>query len=228
MTGGPEARPAFSLSFDPRTLTDLLQAPGDIRDLALALLHDVVNARLFGGRLTHDLDGCRKLYVDHRKAWRIVYIQRPVLANFTHRAEIHVVAVRPRANHEVYDTVRARLGIAHAAPAPQLDTPHQPIPKPALRPYPMPACPGPAPMNAPDPSRGHSQARAPASNTGRRFALHRLSRLLEQPCLSTTGPAQPTAGGPHVPRALLRLCPSCVPTASPYAHSRPGTHGVRQ
>lgn len=148
MTGGPEARPAFSLSLDPRALTDLLQAPGDIRDLALALLHDVVNARLFGGRLTHDLDGCRKLYVDHRKAWRIVYVQRPVPANFTHRAEIHVVAVRPRADHNVYDTARARLGIPlppkgtrpHDVRTPQLDT-HQPIPKPA----PMPGLPRPRP-----------------------------------------------------------------------------------
>jgi len=148
MTGGPEARPAFSLSLDPHALTDLLQAPGDIRDLALALLHDVVNARLFGGRLTHDLDGCRKLYVDHRKAWRIVYVQRPVPANFTHRAEIHVIAVRPRANHNVYDIARARLGIPlppkgtrpHDARTPQLDT-HQPIPKPA----PMPGLPRPRP-----------------------------------------------------------------------------------
>ncbi|MEU6230823.1 hypothetical protein [Streptomyces sp. NPDC047042] len=162
MTGAPEARPAFSLSIDPRALTDLLQAPGDIRDLALTLLHDVVTARLFGARLTHDLENCRKLYVDHRKAWRIVYIQRPVPANFTHRAEIHVVAVRPRANQEVYDTVRARLGIPHAARAPQPDTAHQPIPRPALRPYPMPGLPRPRPD---EPARAVTQT-LPAPHPG--------------------------------------------------------------
>ncbi|MFF0201905.1 hypothetical protein [Streptomyces sp. NPDC005017] len=154
MTGGHEARPAFGLSFDPRALTDLLQAPEDIRDLALAQLQDVVNARLFGSKLTRDLAGCRKLYVDHRNEWRIVYAQRPAPANSTHRTEIHVVAVRPRAGHDVYDTARARLGIArrptsartHAARtrSPQLDA-HRPIPKPGPPPYAMPGLDRPAP-----------------------------------------------------------------------------------
>ena len=150
---GPEIRPAFGLSFDPRALTDLLQAPGDIRDLALAQLQDVVNARLFGAKLTRDLAGCRKVYVDHRNAWRIVYAQRPAPANSTFRTEIHVVAVRPREAHDVYDTARARLGMTrqpmsartHAARtrSPQLGT-RQPIPKPTPR-YAMPGLPQPAP-----------------------------------------------------------------------------------
>lgn len=151
---GPETRPAFGLSFDPRALTDLLQAPGDIRDLALAQLQDVVNARLFGVKLTGDLAGCRKVYVDHRNAWRIVYAQRPAPANSPHRIEIHVVAVRPRDKHDVYDTARARLGITphpmstrtHAARtrSPQLGT-RQPIPKPTAPQYAMPGLPQPAP-----------------------------------------------------------------------------------
>jgi hypothetical protein len=37
MTAGA-GQPAFGLSFDPRALTDLLQAPGDIRDLTLVYL----------------------------------------------------------------------------------------------------------------------------------------------------------------------------------------------
>ncbi|KND28626.1 hypothetical protein IQ64_43625, partial [Streptomyces stelliscabiei] len=94
---GPEPRPAFGLSFDPRALTDLLQAPADIRDLALDQLQKVVNAQLFGGKLTEELTGYRKLYVDHRNAWRIVYAQRPAPPGASHRTEIHVVAVRPRA-----------------------------------------------------------------------------------------------------------------------------------
>ncbi|AJT62502.1 hypothetical protein T261_0813 [Streptomyces lydicus] len=151
---GPDPRPAFGLSFDPRALTDLLAAPGDIRDLALAHLQDVVNARLFGAKLTRDLAGCRKVYVDHRNAWRIVYAQRQAPVDSAHRTEIHVVAVRPREAHDVYDTARDRLGItrrpmsarAHAARtrSPQLGT-RQPIPKPAPPPYAMPGLPQPAP-----------------------------------------------------------------------------------
>ncbi|MFJ8676311.1 type II toxin-antitoxin system RelE/ParE family toxin [Streptomyces sp. NPDC093589] len=135
MTG----QPAFGLSFDPRALDDLLAAPGDIRDLVLGQLQEVVNARLFGGKLTRDLDGCRKLYVDSRNEWRTVYAQRPAPPNSTHATEIHVVAVRPRAGHDIYDTAAARLGISrtpasprtHAARArsPQL-TSRRPIPKP--------------------------------------------------------------------------------------------------
>ncbi|MFC8198943.1 hypothetical protein ACFUTV_26640 [Streptomyces sp. NPDC057298] len=146
-------RPAFGLSFDPRALTDLLQAPSDIRDLALAQLQEVVNARLFGAKLTRDLAGCRKVYVDHRNAWRIVYAQRPAPVNSMPTTEIHVVAVRPRAAHDVYDTARARLGITqrplgertHAARtrSPQLGA-RQPIPKPGPPPYAMPGLPGPA------------------------------------------------------------------------------------
>ena len=150
---GHEDRSAFGLSFDPRALTDLLQAPGDIRDLALAQLQDVVNARLFGAKLTRDLAGCRKVYVDHRNAWRIVYAQRPAPANSTHTTEIHVVAVRPREAHDVYDTARARLGIrrrplgerTHAARtrSPQLGT-RPPVPKPGPPSYAMPGLPRPA------------------------------------------------------------------------------------
>ncbi|MER5823665.1 hypothetical protein ABT086_15720 [Streptomyces mirabilis] len=146
-------RPAFGLSFDPRALNDLLQAPGDIRDLALAQLQDVVNARLFGAKLTRELAGCRKIYVDHRNAWRIVYAQRPAPATSTHTTEIHVVAVRPREAHDVYDIARARLGITrrplgertHAARtrSPQLGA-RQPIPKPGPPPYAMPGLPRPA------------------------------------------------------------------------------------
>ncbi|OKJ72252.1 hypothetical protein [Streptomyces sp. CB02460] len=152
MTGRVD-RPAFGLSIDPRALTDLLQAPSDIRDLALAQLQDLVDARLFGTKLTRDLVGCRKVYVDHRNAWRIVYAQRPAPANSTHTTEIHVVAVRPREAHDVYDTARARLGIrqrplgerTHAARtrSPQL-TARQPVPKPGPPPYAVPGLPRPA------------------------------------------------------------------------------------
>ncbi|MFD9715817.1 hypothetical protein [Streptomyces sp. NPDC059076] len=149
MTGHPPL-PAFGLSFDPRALSDLLAAPGDIRDLALAQLQDVVTAQLFGGKLVGDLAGFRKLYVDHRAAWRVVYAQRPAPPGSAHRAEIHVVAVRPRARQDAYDTARARLGItrrpmsalAHAARtrSPQLAT--QQTRKPGPSPTAAPGLPG--------------------------------------------------------------------------------------
>jgi hypothetical protein len=106
-----QPRPAFGLSFDPRALTDLLQAPGDIRDLALAQLQDVVNAQSFGIRLTGDLEGYRKLVVDARKEWRLVYGLRPAPETALHRREIHVVALRPRTGNDVYDEVGRRLGM---------------------------------------------------------------------------------------------------------------------
>ncbi|MFD5656206.1 hypothetical protein [Streptomyces hirsutus] len=151
MSGGRQ--PAFGLSFDPRALTDLVQAPSDIRDLTLAYLQEVVNTERFGTRLTGDLEGYRKLFVDSRKEWRIVYGIRPAPETSAHRREIHVVAVRPRADNDVYDTVGKRLGMnrrplsarTHAARSrsPQLTT-RGPIAKPGPLPSAMPGPPRPA------------------------------------------------------------------------------------
>lgn len=99
----------------------------------------MVNADRHGSKLTAELAGLRKLYVDHRAAWRIVYALRPAPATSAYPMEIHVVAVRPRARHDVYDTVAQRLGItrrpvgarAHAARtrSSQIDA-YRAIPKP--------------------------------------------------------------------------------------------------
>ncbi|MFD4829186.1 hypothetical protein ACFWPV_04915 [Streptomyces uncialis] len=160
---GESSPPAFGLSLDPRALTDLLAAPGDIRDLVLAQLQDLVTAKLFGGRLAGDLDGFRKLYVDHRAEWRVVYAQRPAPPASAHRTEIHVVAVRPRARQDAYDTARARLGItrrpmsalAHAArtQSPQLANNQARIPKPGPPPSAMPGLPRPAAPTPKGPNR---------------------------------------------------------------------------
>ncbi|OIJ91644.1 hypothetical protein [Streptomyces colonosanans] len=148
-----EQRPAFGLSFDPRALTDLLQAPSDVRDLTLAYLQEVVNAQRFGLRLTGDLEGYRKLFVDSRKDWRVVYGVRAAPEASTHRREIHVVAVRPRAGNDVYDEVGRRLGMTrrplsartHAARSrsPQLTT-RGPVPRPGPLPSATPGLPHPA------------------------------------------------------------------------------------
>ncbi|AKH83937.1 hypothetical protein AA958_19010 [Streptomyces sp. CNQ-509] len=151
-------RQTFGLSFDPRALTDLLQAPGDIRDLTLSYLEDIVNARAFGERLDGDLEGYRKVAMD-RKDWRIIYGFRPAPPDSPHRQEIHVIAVRPRAGNDVYDTVGHRLGLArrplsartHAARSrsPQLTRPG-PVPRPGSPPHALPA-PRPATPAAPRP-----------------------------------------------------------------------------
>ncbi len=151
MNGGQQ--PAFGLSFDPRALTDLLQAPSDIRDLTLAYLQEVVNAERFGLRLTGDLEGYRKLFVDSRKDWRVVYGVRPAPEESAYQREIHVVAVRPRAGNDVYDEVGRRLGMTrrplsartHAARSrpPQLMT-RGPAPRPGPPSFALPGLPRPA------------------------------------------------------------------------------------
>lgn len=148
---GELPKPAFGLSFDPRALTDLLQAPRHIRDLALTQLQDVVNAERSGSPLTGDLSGYRKLVVDSHKRWRVVYAARPAPATSAHRREIHVVAIRPRAGNDIYDTVGRRLGMTrrplsartHAARSrsPQLTHDQTPVPKPGPGPLPS-AIPG--------------------------------------------------------------------------------------
>ncbi|MFI6019115.1 hypothetical protein ACIBCP_16010 [Streptomyces sp. NPDC051287] len=155
-------QPAFGLSFDPRALTDLLQAPSDIRDLTLAYLQEVVNAQRFGLRLDGDLEGFRKLFVDSRKDWRVVYAVRPAPAESTLPKEIHVVAIRPRAGNDVYDEVGRRLGMTrrplsartHAARSrsPQL-IPRTPSPRPAPPRSAAPGLPRPAPNPAHHPTR---------------------------------------------------------------------------
>ncbi|MGW1817023.1 hypothetical protein ACWCQM_26060 [Streptomyces sp. NPDC002125] len=157
-----QGQPAFGLSFDPRALTDLIQAPSDIRDLTLAYLQEVVNAQRFGLRLDGDLEGFRKLFVDARKEWRIVYGIRPAPAESAHPKEVHVVAVRPRAGNDVYDEVGRRLGMArrplsartHAARSrpPQLTT-RGPVPRPGP---PSTALPG-LPRPAPNPTHYHAR-----------------------------------------------------------------------
>ncbi|KOT79118.1 hypothetical protein ADK70_31910 [Streptomyces rimosus subsp. pseudoverticillatus] len=153
-------RPRHALSFDPRALTDLLEAPTDVRGLALEHLQETVNGDMQGGKLTGDLSGLRKLYLDQRAEWRLVYCQRPAPATSQHTTEIHVIAVRPRADFDVYDTVAARLGmerrpmsaLAHAARArsPQL-TASRPSgePKPGPGPRPGPALKPSSPANGP-------------------------------------------------------------------------------
>ncbi|MBU7598901.1 hypothetical protein JGS22_015075 [Streptomyces sp. P38-E01] len=98
----------YGLSFDPRVLVDLLQAPDEVRDDALSCLQEIVAGQRFGRSLTGDLDGYRKIPLAQRR-WRLIYGQRPAPEQSQRRQEIHVLAVRQRA--DVYDEVGRRLGM---------------------------------------------------------------------------------------------------------------------
>ncbi|TDC72618.1 hypothetical protein [Streptomyces hainanensis] len=109
----------FGFAADPRALDDLRTAPARIRDLALLALQDLVHGEQRGARLGVragvDLTGHRKLYVDPKAEWRIVYAERPAPANATHAGEIFLLAVGPRDGHAVYNSAAHRLG--RTAPA---------------------------------------------------------------------------------------------------------------
>ncbi|MFD5320046.1 hypothetical protein [Streptomyces sp. NPDC127098] len=104
----------FGFAADPRALDDLRTAPAGIRDLALLALQDLVHGEQRGARLGVragvDLTGHRKLYVDPRAEWRIVYAERPAPPHGAHAREIFLLAVGPREGHAVYNAAARRLG----------------------------------------------------------------------------------------------------------------------
>ncbi|MCX4776861.1 hypothetical protein [Streptomyces sp. NBC_01264] len=93
-------------------MNDLLAAPADVRDVALSRLQDAVTGQRHGRELTGTLAGFRKVYIDSAR-WRMVYGLRPAPEGSEHRREVFVVALRPRAQNEIYKVVAERLGIAH-------------------------------------------------------------------------------------------------------------------
>ncbi|MEU3188440.1 hypothetical protein ABZ707_30235 [Streptomyces sp. NPDC006923] len=122
---------AFGLSFDPRALADLLQAPEDTQHLALGRLRDLVNSKLSGDRLTDELDGYRAVDFGDRTEWRLLYGYRPAPPTSAYDTDIHVIAVRPGSGWNEHDAARIRLArtlrptsaLTYAARArsPQLD-----------------------------------------------------------------------------------------------------------
>ncbi|MGW7456426.1 hypothetical protein [Streptomyces sp. NPDC054797] len=167
MTHPPQPPPAFGLSFHPEALNDLLAAPGDMRDLGLALIQDVVRAQVRGPELTAELTGYRKLYLGSRVQYRIVYDYRPAPPGSSHRTNVHIVAVRPRAKHDIYDTVRARVGRPRPAAGPRAYAARslspQVRPRPAFTPappaaaFPVPGLPAPARIATTNSPKGPSR-----------------------------------------------------------------------
>jgi mRNA interferase RelE/StbE len=112
--------PRFGFAAHPEALDDLAALPTDIQELALLGLQQLVyglnRGQRLDDRLGPELDGARKLYVDPKVGWRIVYREQPAPPGSAHRREIFLIAVGPRSRSAVYHTAAARLrALAHAA-----------------------------------------------------------------------------------------------------------------
>ncbi len=103
----------MGFSAHPEALADLLDAPADVRDLALEYLDRLLRAEVRGPLLDQqgdrDLRGARKLYLDERNAYRLVYTEQRAPGNPRRLLGIHLVAVGRRYNIEVYKTAAERL-----------------------------------------------------------------------------------------------------------------------
>ncbi|MFE0772203.1 type II toxin-antitoxin system RelE/ParE family toxin [Streptomyces sp. NPDC058861] len=153
MTLPPPAPPVYGLSFHPEALTDLRALPRPVQDLALARIEDVVQARITGGKLVDELADYRKLYLGEQSEWRAVYRLRPAPPGATHPTDVHLVAVRPRARHDIYDTVRARENRPRIAIGPRAHAARTLPPQMKDRLQPPPAH-GPAPAEPSPPQAG--------------------------------------------------------------------------
>ncbi|MGW7303964.1 type II toxin-antitoxin system RelE family toxin [Streptomyces sp. NPDC054835] len=119
MTSAPK-RPRYALSFHPESLNDLRDLPQQIRERALDLIDGVIRARVTGPPLDYELRQYRKLYLGAGAEWRIVYRLQKAPPTSPYAIEAHVVAVRPRAHHEVYDVVRSRVGRSRPPAGPRV------------------------------------------------------------------------------------------------------------
>ncbi|MFD9592519.1 hypothetical protein ACFWA9_07125 [Kitasatospora sp. NPDC059973] len=105
--------PPVGFSAHPEALADLLDAPADVRDLALEYLDRLLRAEVRGPLLDQqgdrDLRDARKLYLDDRNAYRLVYTEHRAPNNPRRLLGIHLVAVGRRFNIAVYKTAAERL-----------------------------------------------------------------------------------------------------------------------
>ncbi|KQV20926.1 MULTISPECIES: hypothetical protein [unclassified Kitasatospora] len=111
---------AALLDFDahPAALTDLDQLP---RGMQEAAVHHLLNCQqrgpVLGRRGLWDLTGCRRIYLDRDRCWRLVYQERPPRLASASGGEIYLVAAGARSGHQVYNTAARRLQLLAATPA---------------------------------------------------------------------------------------------------------------
>ncbi|MGA5704539.1 hypothetical protein [Peterkaempfera bronchialis] len=124
--------PPVGFSAHPEALADLLDAPADVRDLALEYLDRLLRAEVRGPLLDQqgdrDLRGARKLYLDDRNAFRLVYTEQRAPHNPRRLLGIHLVAVGRRYNIEVYKTAAERLQAERPNQAAAQEVPRPGIP----------------------------------------------------------------------------------------------------
>ncbi|MGW2542737.1 hypothetical protein ACWC5I_18150 [Kitasatospora sp. NPDC001574] len=113
---------AAPLGFDahPAALTDLAALPAALQDVAVHHLRRLVTCQqrgpALGRRGLWDLTGCRKVYLDADRCWRLVYQEHPPSPTSPAGGAIYLVAAGPRSGHQVYNTAARRLQLLHAAP----------------------------------------------------------------------------------------------------------------
>ncbi|GJF32633.1 hypothetical protein KNE206_53330 [Kitasatospora sp. NE20-6] len=101
----------FDLDAHPAALTDLDRLPADIQDSAVhhlrCLVHSQHRGPLLGRRGLWDLTGCRRIYLDAERRWRLVYQERSPRPGAS--GVIYLLAAGPRSGHQVYNTAARRL-----------------------------------------------------------------------------------------------------------------------
>ncbi|MEV0188439.1 hypothetical protein AB0I39_07890 [Kitasatospora purpeofusca] len=112
---------AAILDFDahPAALTDLGSLPVALQDAAVHHLRRLVTCQqrgpVLGRRGPWDLTGCRKVYLDADRCWRLVYQERPPAPASRSGGGIYLVAAGPRSGHQVYNAAARRLQLLSAA-----------------------------------------------------------------------------------------------------------------
>ncbi|MER7701618.1 hypothetical protein ABTX81_01780 [Kitasatospora sp. NPDC097605] len=113
---------AALLDFDahPAALIDLDQLPQELQDAAVGHLRRLIRCQqrgpVLGRRGLWDLTGCRRIYLDRDRCWRLVYQERPPHAASGCGA-IYLLAAGRRSGHQVYNTAARRLQLLTALPA---------------------------------------------------------------------------------------------------------------
>ncbi|MEY9949574.1 hypothetical protein [Kitasatospora sp. GAS1066B] len=107
------ARALAEVSVHPEALTDLLAVPAHVRELAIRYLDRLVRSEVRGPVLEdhvgRELSAARKIYLDERNLYRLVYTERRAQAHPRHLQAIHVIAVGERRDLAVYETAARRL-----------------------------------------------------------------------------------------------------------------------
>jgi mRNA interferase RelE/StbE len=105
----------------PEALLDLERLPPTVRRHAIGLLYEVAMGRVRGLPLDDRDDlrlaGCRKLYLDHRADWRLVYQETTPASGTLGAHGVVVVAVGAKAGLAVYRDAAARLDFRRDAEA---------------------------------------------------------------------------------------------------------------